>query len=208
MDLGLTDQISDRVVKEHNLKGRDHTALHLRDQLLGNHGLHDHGELCPHLLLLCRREAVNDSVYGVGRADCVQGRNDQMTGLCRSQCCLDGFFIAHLTNQNNIRCLTERCAKARHVAFGIQADFSLGNNTLIVPVQVLDRILQRDHMGIACLVDLVNDTGQRGTLTASRRSRYQNKALRHTGNIDDHLRDVQIAEIRQVECDHTDNSCQ
>ena len=63
-------------------------------------------------------------------------------------------------------------------------------------------------MGVACLVDLVNDAGQRGTLTTARRSGYQNKPLGHAGNINHHLRDVQIMEIRQIECDHTDNSCQ
>ena len=131
-----------------------------------------------------------------------------MTGLCRSQCCLDGFLIAHLTNQNNIRCLTERCAKPRHVAFGIQADFSLGNDTLIMTMQILDRILQRDHMGIACLVDLVNDAGQCGTLTTARRSGYQNKPLGHAGNIDHHLRNMQVMEVRQIECDHTNDSRQ
>ena len=119
-----------------------------------------------------------------------------MTGLCRSQCCLDGFFIAHLTNQNNIRCLTERCAKARHVAFGIQADFSLGNNTLIVPVQVLDRILQRDHMGIACLVDLVNDTGKCCRLTASGRTGDQRHPFAAKTEIDDRIRDSQHMIIR------------
>ena len=77
-----------------------------------------------------------------------------------------------------------------------------------MPVQVLDRILQRDHMHVACLIDLVNDTGQRGTLTASRRSRYQNKALRHTGNIDHHLRDVQISKIRKFKTHYPDNRCQ
>ena len=98
MDLGLTDQVADRVVEKHDLECRGHTALHLRNQLLGNHGLHDHGKLCPHLFLLCRREAVDDTVNGIGGTHRMQGGDDQMSGLCCRQCCLDGFLITHLTN--------------------------------------------------------------------------------------------------------------
>ncbi len=137
----------------------------------------------------------------------MQGGNDQMSSLCRRQSRLDGFFITHLADQDDIRSLTERCAKTGYIAFCIQADLSLSYNTLIMAVQILDRILQRDNVSIARFVDLINDAGKSRALTASCRSGHQHKALRHLGDFNNHIRNMQVSKIRKIEGDHTDDRC-
>ena len=54
MNFVVTDHISDGRCQAHNLKNRNVAAVHIRDQLLGNNRLKDHGKLDSDLTLLGR----------------------------------------------------------------------------------------------------------------------------------------------------------
>ena len=60
-------------------------AVRFRKELLGNDALQYGRQLDPHLLLLIRREYIDDPVNGLGRADGMQRGKYQMAGLRRCQ---------------------------------------------------------------------------------------------------------------------------
>ena len=70
-------------------------------------------ELDPHLLLLVRREDVDDSVDRLRRVLRVQGREDEVAGLGRRQRRRDRLEVAHLTDEDHVGVLAERGLRAR-----------------------------------------------------------------------------------------------
>lgn len=59
-------------------------------------------------------------------------------------------------------------AQSGDVARAVAADLTLAHNALIVAMDVLHRILERQNMSRARTVDLVDDTRERCGLTAAR----------------------------------------
>ena len=68
---------------DHDFKRGDEVAVQGGDELLGDDGLQDHGQLYPDLLLLVRRENVDDPVDRLSGTDRVQGGQDELPGLRR-----------------------------------------------------------------------------------------------------------------------------
>ena len=64
-----------------DLIGREHTAIHAGNKLLGNDSSEYQGELDGNLMLLVGRKNVNDAVDGVGCTDGMQGGENQVAGL-------------------------------------------------------------------------------------------------------------------------------
>ena len=52
------------------------------------------------------RKNINDSINGVGSAQCMQGRKDQMSGFCGCHGNGDGFEITHFSQEDHIRTLS------------------------------------------------------------------------------------------------------
>ena len=72
-DLAVPDHIADGGCHGHDLEGREHTAIHAGNKLLGNDSSEYQGELDGNLMLLVGRKNVNDAVDGVGCTDGMQG---------------------------------------------------------------------------------------------------------------------------------------
>ena len=72
MDSALTNEVPDRIVHEHDLKGSCEPAADGRDELLGNDQFKYGLELKSYLLLLTRREDINNTVDGIGGTLCMQ----------------------------------------------------------------------------------------------------------------------------------------
>ena len=83
----------------HDLEGRHQAAADGGDQLLGNDGPQQHGELDPYLLLLAGREHIDDPVDGVGGTRRVQRGDDQMAGLRGGHGGPDGLMVPHLPSR-------------------------------------------------------------------------------------------------------------
>ncbi len=126
-------------------------------------------------------------------------RDDEMARLRRRHGDLDRLIITHLTYQNDIRRLTKGCPESGDIAVRVRHDLSLGYHALLMTVQILDRVLQRNDVGVSRMIDLVNDTRQRRALTAAGRSRDQDEALGQLGDIDDILWYVKRLIIGQIE---------
>ena len=77
-------------------------------------------------------------------------------------------FVAHFAEQNHVRAFAQCTAQSGDVARAIAADLTLAHNALIVAMDVLHRIFERQNMSRARTVDLVDDTRERCGLTAAR----------------------------------------
>ena len=107
----------------------------------------------------------------------MQRREDEVAGLGGGQRGLDRGEVTHLTDQNNVRVLTQDGAQALRVGLRIGADLALIDDALVRRVDVLDRILQRDDVLVPRVIDLIEDCRQRRRLTGAGFTGDQHDAL-------------------------------
>src|ERR1700692_510624 len=86
---------------------------------------------------------------------------------------LDGFSVAHLSNQNHLRSLTEGCPQSEGEARGIAVQFTLMNNAILVGMQELYGIFDSEHVVRLIFVYFVDDGCKRGRLARARGTRDQ-----------------------------------
>ena len=79
-----------------------------------------------------------------------------MPGFSGCHSHMNCFIIAHFTKQNYIRTLTQAGAKRRNIAFCIDIDFTLTDNTLIMSVKKFQWVFQLDDMLALRVVNMVN----------------------------------------------------
>ena len=208
MDFVVTDHISDGRCQAHDLKNRNVAAVHIRDQLLGNNRLKDHGKLDSDLTLLGRFKDIHDTLDGVGSAQSMQTGKNQMAGFCGSHGGLYGFIITHLTQKDYIGALAEGGTKRSQVTLGVGADLSLADNAAVMAVKIFQRIFQGNNVAFPGVVNPVNEAGHSGRFTASGRTGDKDHAaciIRNTHHI---FRNGKLCRIRQPEGDHTDHGSQ
>jgi hypothetical protein len=79
------------------------------------------------LLLLVRRELVDDAVDGAGGAGGVQRAEHEVTRLRRLDGDGDGLEVAHLTHQHDVRVLAQGGAQGALEARGVLTDARAGS---------------------------------------------------------------------------------
>src|SRR5690606_7983132 len=62
----------------------------------------------------------------------------------------------------------------------------------------LDRVLHRQDVALLVFVDVVDDRRQRGRLARPRRAGDQNNAARLVGDLDEHLRRLQVFQAQHL----------
>ena len=130
-----------------------------------------------------------------------------MSCLSRRDRNTDRLKVTHLTHQNHIRILTKRRPQGIGITLGVQPDLSLIDHSHLVLMQILDRILQRDDMGVSVIVYLIYDGCQRGGLTASGRTRHKDQPSLTLIQINDRFRHTQNLRGRNL-CTHkTQRQC-
>src|SRR5829696_1191105 len=157
LDLRLADQVPDGVVGKQDLDG-GHSAgpVRGRDECLGHHALEGGGDLRPDLSLLGGREDVDQAVdrrRGVLR---VQRGEDEVAGLGGRERGRDRLEVAHLAEEDHVGVLAERAAKRVCEGRRVGADLALVDDAVLVPVEELDRVLDRDDVIRPGPVDLVD----------------------------------------------------
>lgn len=80
----------------------------------------------------------------------------------------DGLEIPHFTEEDDIRGLTQRGTQSRLIPLGIVGDFPLADDAAVMGMEEFDRILQRDDMPLARVIDPVDHTGEGGGFAAAR----------------------------------------
>ena len=122
------------------------------------------GELQADLLLLVRGEDRDDAVDGLRRVEGVQRRQHQVAGLGRGDRGLDRLVVAHLADQDHVGVLSQRAPERGGEAPGVDLHLALVDDRLLVAVQELDRVLDRDDVLAALGVDVVDHRGERRRL--------------------------------------------
>ena len=108
MGLALADQVPNRRAGHEHLGGADAAgAVGGRQELLGDDALEGDRELHPDLLLLVRREDVDDAVNGLGGRLRVKRGEDEVAGLSRGQRGRDRLEVSHLADENHVGVLAE-----------------------------------------------------------------------------------------------------
>ena len=110
--------------------------------------------------LLGRRKHVDNPVHGSGRAVGVQRPEHQNSRFCGGQRKGDGFQIAHLADQNDVRIPAQGRMQSGSEDRRMKADLALADQTLFAWVHKLDRILDRDDVSFAMDVDFVDASRQ------------------------------------------------
>ena len=120
-----------------------------RDQPLADHAAQRTGEREPDLLLLVRREEVDDAVDRLLRVRGVQRRHDEVTGFGGSQGGLHRLGVTHLADEDDVGVLAHGGAQRGGEVLGVDPHLALIHHRELVEVQHLDGVLDRDDVDLA-----------------------------------------------------------
>ena len=156
-------------------------AVGARQQRLTDDAFEHERQLRPDLALLVRREDVDDAVDRLRRRVRVQRGERQVPGLGDAQRRLDRLEVAHFADEDDVGILAQRGAQRGGEAVRVGVDLALVDETALVLVDVLDRILDGDDVLAALGVDLVDHRRQRRRLAAAGRAGDEHQAARPLG---------------------------
>ena len=143
-------------------------------------------------MLRRNREEVHDPVHALRGVERVEGRKDEVSGLCRRQRRAHRLLVAHLADQDHVRILPQHAAQGAGERGGVTSHLALVDHGATVAVDELDRVLDRDDVPGALGVDLVDHRGERGGLAGARGSRDEHDAALLTRKLRDHWRKRQF----------------
>ena len=137
-------------------------------------------------------EEVDDAVDGLGSVDGMQRAHHEVPCLGGREGGRDGLHVAHLPDQDVVGVLAQNVLESRHVAVGVQADLALVDDRLLVLMQHLDGIFDRDDVAAHGLVDVVYHRRQGGGLARARGAGDEHQAARLQRYPADHIRQAQL----------------
>src|SRR6185437_15729612 len=162
--LAFADQVRNRRRGEQDLPCRYTLTAHLLAERLRDHALEHLREHDADLRLPVRGELIDDAVHRRRRGGGVQGAEHQVPRLRRFERNGDGLEVAHFADQHDVRILTEGRPERRLEAFGVDVHLPLGDQALLVFVDELDRVFDRDDVIGALPIDEVDERAERGGL--------------------------------------------
>ena len=137
-------------------------------------------------------EEVEHPVDRLGRVDGVDRREHEVAGLGRRESRVDGLLVAHLADQDHVRILAQDASQGPVEGLRVGADLTLVDDRALVPVEELDRVLDRHDVARPGLVDLVDDRRERRRLAGAGRPRQQDDAPLLVGQLADHRREREV----------------
>ena len=130
-------------------------------QALGNHRRQRSGELYADLILTVSGEDVDDAIDGLSGVICVQRGEHEMAGFGQSKRDCYRLGITHLAHQDHIGILAQGSAQGPRKRVGVDADFSLRHDRLIVIVHVFNGIFDGDDMAATVLIYPIDQRRER-----------------------------------------------
>src|SRR5262249_2458992 len=116
----------------------------------------------------------------------------------------DRLEVAHFSDEQDVRVLAERGAQALGERPCVGADLALVDDTLLMLVEELDRILDRHDVLGARPVDLVDKRSERRRLTRTGRPGDEDEAARLLGERVEHRRQTELVEGADLARDETE----
>ena len=196
--VGVDDLVEHAAGRHEHLDRRRPTARALLDEALAHDAAQRRRERHADLALLVRREEVDDAVDRVGRADRVQRREHEVTGLGRGQRGLHGLDVADLTDEDDVGVLAEHALQRGVEVGGVGADLALVDDRALVGVQDLDRVLDRDDVPVVVVVDEVDHRAERRRLSRTGRTGDEDEPALVIGELADDGRQTERLERRDV----------
>ena len=157
-----------------------------------------HQQLSPTLF----GEKVDDAVKRLIGAVGVQGAQTQVACFGKSDGMFHRFTVTHFTHQNDIgrlpQCVFERCLPAVRV----QANLTLGDDTIFVGVYKFHRVFNRDDVAKRLFVTPVHHGGQGGGFTGTCGTHQNRQATFGHHHFLEHLGHTQPVNRRQYSRNH------
>ena len=145
-----------------------------------------------------RREDVDDAVDRLRRALGVQGREHEVAGLGGGQRGRDRLEVAHLAHEDHVGVLAKRGAERIARTTSRRPELALVDDARAVPMEELDRILDREDVLVPRLVDVVEQRGERRRLARAGRAGDEHEAARVVGEFVELRRHVELFEAADV----------
>ena len=123
---------------------------------------------------------------------------DEVAGLRRGQRGPDRLEVAHLAEEDHVGVLAQRAAESLGEADRVRAELALVDDALLVLVQELDRVLDRDDVVGPVAVDLVDERRERRRLTRAGRARDEDEPARLVAEAIEGVRDAEFFEGLQL----------
>ena len=177
-------------------------------QRLADDALQRAGELHPHLLLLVRREHVDDAVDRLRRVLRVQGGEHEVTGLGGGQRHGDRLQVAHLTDQDDVRVLPQDVLQRLLERVRVLPHLALVDQRRLVGVEELDRVLAGHDVVPALPVGEVDDAGERGRLPGAGRAGDEDEPAREHREVRDARRHAEVLELLDLVRDQTEGGAE
>ena len=151
------------------------------------------GEREAHLGLLVRRIERQHAVDRLRRVRRVQRGEDEVAGVGRLERRVERFEISNFADEDDVRVLAQHAAQRLAERRRVGADFALVDVAVDVAMQELDRILDRDDVRAAILVDVLDHRRERRRLARSGDAGDEHEAARLHRDLLEHRRQVQLA---------------
>src|SRR5213075_2539635 len=103
------------------------------EKILRDNALERFGQGRANLVLLVRRENVDDSVNGFRGTGSVQCSENKVTSRRRCQSQLNRLEVAQLTHEQNVRVFTQRATEGCRERARMHADFTMLHQAVLTP---------------------------------------------------------------------------
>ena len=167
IDFIFPDQVRNGWGVDHDLESCDSTTASLAHKDLGDNSHDGGGELGPDHLLSVSGKGIDDAGDGAGGSGGVESAEDQVTGFGGGDGGFDRLEVTHFAHEDDIGILAEGAADRLGKAGDVDMNFPLGDDAFFVGMIVLDRVLDRDDVGLSVLVDPVHHGGEGGGFSRS-----------------------------------------
>jgi hypothetical protein len=136
----------------------------------------------------------------------VQRSEHEVAGLGCGQRGRDRLEVAHLADEDHVGVLAQRRAQGVRERRRVGPDLALVDDAALVPVQELDRVLDREDVLRPAAVDLVDDRCEGRRLTGACRPCYEHEAARLLREHVQRVRDAELLERLQLRWDEPESS--
>src|ERR1700682_3683697 len=126
-----------------------------------------------------------------------------MPGLSSLQSDYHSFAITHLAHQNYFRRLPQGGTQSQRKVGSVRMQLALMDGGILVLVQELNRILDSNDVIELCLVNEIDDSGQRRTLATASRTRYQHDPILQFDNLAQLVGQIKVVKARRARRNHS-----